>query len=699
MKVKMVLYFSLYRTDCVFCAYCMKHNKDLLSERNKEQAYVSVGFSSWKKAPKCFEDHQQTNCHKAAAALETVVAKCGDVGEIINQSVLDSRQKERKYLIDVIRCLRYLAKQGIAIQGNPGEDNFTQLLKLLGTKDPSIQSTLEKTRLKYTHNEIQNELLDLMAQHVLREKLKEIRENDFFAIMADEYTDISNLEQLSMCLRTVSDDFEIKEDFLGFYELNNIKSDTIVHAIKDVLLRSNLSLQNCRGQTYDGASNMMGKKSGVATQIKKQQPKAIETHCHGHSLSLAVKDLTSSCDILSNTMATVGEICVLIKYSPKREKVLGTLDEDIEGELCESETQNQKPVSIDKLCKTRWTVRASCFNKIFERYHALQSLWKVCLSETLESEVRARIIGCRAQMETFNFFFGLLLSHRIYSITDNLSKTLQKEKMSALNGQRLARLTLKTLQNMRTGDDFKLFFDVVIKKADKLDIEEPSLPRKRRKPKYSILQYVEGHETTSKGTEAHYPQTAADHYRSIYYDAIDTVTMAIKDRFEQPSYQFFSTIEQLLINAINGEPYDTELGKLDEYMDDFDISALPAELMILRTMFANKNVSYFEEIKVKLMNESTKVERSFIKNVIKMMKLVFVGAATSATPERSFSLARRLKTWLRSTMLQKRFNSLAILSFHKEITDKISLVDVANEFVATRPTRKDTFGKFSNNDL
>ncbi|MEO0687992.1 MAG: hypothetical protein AAFY76_23780 [Cyanobacteria bacterium J06649_11] len=129
---------------------------------------------------------------------------------------------------------------------------------------------------------------------------------------------------------------------------------------------------------------MMGKKSGVATQIKKQQPKAIETHCHGHSLSLAVKDLTSSCDILSNTMATVGEICVLIKYSPKREKVIGTLDEDIEGELCGSETQKQKPLSIDKLCTTRWTVRASCFNKIFERYHALQSLWKVCLSETPE---------------------------------------------------------------------------------------------------------------------------------------------------------------------------------------------------------------------------------------------------------------------------------------------------------------------------
>ena len=66
--------------------------------------------------------------------------------------------------------------------------------------------------------------------------------------------------------------------------LVSMKSDTIVYAIKDILLRSGLSLENCRGQTYDDASNMMGKKSGVATQIQKDQPKAIITHCHGHSL-------------------------------------------------------------------------------------------------------------------------------------------------------------------------------------------------------------------------------------------------------------------------------------------------------------------------------------------------------------------------------------------------------------------------------
>ena len=97
-----IFFFSLGQIVFPGTENCMKHSKDLLSERNKEQSYMSVGFSLRKKAPKCFENHQQTNCHKAAAALETVVTKCGNVAELTNQSIVDSRRKERKHLIDVI---------------------------------------------------------------------------------------------------------------------------------------------------------------------------------------------------------------------------------------------------------------------------------------------------------------------------------------------------------------------------------------------------------------------------------------------------------------------------------------------------------------------------------------------------------------------------------------------------------------------
>ena len=126
----------------------------------------------------------------------------------------------------------------------------------------------------------------------------------YVSIIADEYIDLSNKEHLTLCLRWIDDDFEAHEDFLGFYQIPNINADTIVSVIKDILLRLQLSWSYCRGQCYDGASNMLRRKSGVAKQIHDIQPKACITHCYGHSLSLSVKDTTKHCKILADTMDT-----------------------------------------------------------------------------------------------------------------------------------------------------------------------------------------------------------------------------------------------------------------------------------------------------------------------------------------------------------------------------------------------------------
>ena len=132
-------------------------------------------------------------------------------------------------------------------------------------------------------------------------------------------------------------------------------------AIKDVLLKLQLSLVNYRGQCYDVASNMMGHKTGVVKRTQDLQPKAYPTHCHGHSLSLSVKDTTKNCKLSSDTMDTAKEIVSLIKFSPKRENLLGEIKENLEGP--ESEAKG----ILGRLCPTRWTVCARCFRRINNR--------------------------------------------------------------------------------------------------------------------------------------------------------------------------------------------------------------------------------------------------------------------------------------------------------------------------------------------
>ena len=216
--------------------------------------------------------------------------------------------------------------------------------------------------------------------------------------MADEGTDVSNKEHLTICLRYIDgNSLEAFEKFFGFYEIRNIASDTIVDALKDTLVRFRLSMGKLRGQTFDGASNMLGKNASVSTKMKALQPKALATHCHGHSLNLAVKDTSNECQLLNDTKGTVGEICILVKFSPKRQNLLGEIKENIAGMHDDSGEATCK--TIDKLCVTRWTVRARCYKKVIDSYESLYQLWEQSLDAgKLDTDVKGRIIGCKHQI-------------------------------------------------------------------------------------------------------------------------------------------------------------------------------------------------------------------------------------------------------------------------------------------------------------
>ena len=82
-----------HKPDAVLCFYCTMQRKKgtLVSERNIEDAYTTKGFSSWKKALQCFEEHQQTHCNKFAASYHVVVQKCK---EMTNDNLVNVREKK-----------------------------------------------------------------------------------------------------------------------------------------------------------------------------------------------------------------------------------------------------------------------------------------------------------------------------------------------------------------------------------------------------------------------------------------------------------------------------------------------------------------------------------------------------------------------------------------------------------------------------
>ena len=76
----------------------------------------------------------------------------------------------------IIESICFLARQGLALRGQKDDtnSNFSQLLLLRGIDCPALLTWLNKKSNKYTSGEIQNEFLEIMALHILRQICSDI---------------------------------------------------------------------------------------------------------------------------------------------------------------------------------------------------------------------------------------------------------------------------------------------------------------------------------------------------------------------------------------------------------------------------------------------------------------------------------------------------------------------------------------------
>jgi len=505
--------------DAVFCHVCMsaEYEKKFLASTKRDKCFISKGFTYWKEGICAFKKHAASACHRESViAIQKLPKECSDVAEILSAEHQREKTINRKMFLIILQCLRYLARQGLALRGHNDDDNsnFTQLLHLKALDNPELVTWINKKTNKYTSPDVQNECLQLMALHVLRQINCNIGKHGFFTIMADECTDVSNKEQFTICIRWTDDDINDYEDFIGLYNVGTIDANCLFATIRDVLIRMNLSLSSCRGQCYDGASNMAGSKNGVATQIQAEEHRAVYTHCYGHALNLAVGAALKQSKVCCDSLDVAFEICRLVRFSPKRQSAFERiqLDDSFDNELSNT--------GIRSFCATRWTVRGAAVVSILDNYGTLMKLWNECLETRLEADVKCRIIGVKTQMCEYKVFFGLQLSAKILGITDNLSKALQQQSMSAAEGQEIADISVQTLKAMRTDTEFIVFYHFVNKLRQNNNVAEAVLPRGKRAPRRFEVGISEGSSCNS----------IEDHYRRQYFEALDCAINGITDR-------------------------------------------------------------------------------------------------------------------------------------------------------------------------
>ena len=298
--------------------------------------------------PLAFKKHAASHCHhEANLVVITLPATTRHIGVQLSEQYAKEMEQNRSMLMKILSCIKGLTRQGLPLRGDGDETdgNFLYFLSL-GADDVTLD-WLRKKCNKYTSHEVQNEIIKLMAVHCLRKVSDSLQQSPFLTIMIDETTDISNCEQVTVVFRRIDEEFNVFEDFLGLYHVTSIGAESLTEVIKDTLLRLNISINKLRGQCYDGCSTMSGTKTGVAKRITNEEPRAIYTHCYGHSLSLAVCDTVKGSELMKDALDTTHEITKLIKSSPQRDAIFHKHKAEIENAL------SSTTVGIRVLCPHR----------------------------------------------------------------------------------------------------------------------------------------------------------------------------------------------------------------------------------------------------------------------------------------------------------------------------------------------------------
>lgn len=108
----------------------------------------------------------------------------------------------------------------------------------------------------------------IMGEKTKQVIAEEIKHAKYLSVIIDSTPDLAHVDQLTFVFRFVSVDGRVVERFLGFEPIHSRTGVSLAESVIEMVHRLGLNLSNCRGQSYDNASNMAGKYSGLQAHLK-----------------------------------------------------------------------------------------------------------------------------------------------------------------------------------------------------------------------------------------------------------------------------------------------------------------------------------------------------------------------------------------------------------------------------------------------
>lgn len=550
--------------------------------------------------------------------------------------------------------------------------NVLEIMELISKHNPLIAKKMKAAgNAKYTSNTIQNEVMECLSEMVREDIIREVKESEYFSVIADETKDLKKTEQLSLVLRYYYNG-AVQESFLEFQRASQLDAAGLTQNIIQCLERYGLEYRsNLVGQGYDGASVMAGKCRGVAARIKTEAKHAFFIHCNAHCLNLVIVDAVKAVPEADCFFSLLQKLYVYMSGSYVHQKWI-TVQKDMYPEA---------PRELQRLSDTRWACRYSACKTVMDRLPAiLRVLHEIDLEKSGDRSVEAR--GLLAQID-LTFVGNLSTFRKILGEIKLLSDVLQSPSLDLAKAVDLIHALQDTLDQYRSESCFDELWQDAMDIAEQCTVSSETV--KRRVQRESLR--LKGYFVDSPIGQHRCKEDDKDKFkREVFYPILDHVHAEMQKRFNKTNCDIMRGIQAL--NPKSKSFLSEEIVVSLAGLYDCDIEDLKHELYQARKVVQRRAGCGNELSSVLEFTTFLEPYKEVFHQLFRLCRIALALPVSSATCERSFSVLKLIKNHLRTTMTDERLSNIGVLSIERKRARSLSLDDFVTRFATRHRNRR-----------
>jgi len=347
---------------------------------------------------------------------------------------------------------------------------------------------------------------------------------------------------------------------------------------------------------------------------------------------------------------------------------------------------SEPPRQLQRLSDTRWACRAIACRNIRDRLPAVRELLAQVAADT-DSDRAVEARGLLAQLD-FEFVLLLGLFSELLTTTNTLSLQLQARDADFAAALDLLQTLTDDLQQRR--DDDKAQIDSLFAKSQtqcgesniEIDIEPPA-KRARRLPTH-LANFVV---TETVGQTTDITVDRKDTFRTeVYLPVIDCLLSELKRRFSVESCAVMRGIQGL--NPRSKTFLDLEVLKSMATKYNVSTEDLTHEVYQAKRLLSRKAQEGITVDSLQQLVEFMEPYKDAFYALFQLIKIAIILPVSTASCERSFSIMRQIKTYLRNSMGDERLSNLAVLSIESKRAKALDLDSVVDEFDCRHENRR-----------